>query len=45
MRFTEADVKAYAALCDDLKRPLLVFSRSGARSTRLWELAEKLSEQ
>jgi len=42
---TAEDVAAFAKVCDDLKRPLLVFSRSGARSTKLWEMAEKLSEQ
>ncbi len=35
-------VEAYAKLCEELKRPLVVFSRSGARSTKLWEMAEKL---
>ncbi len=41
---TPEQVEAYAKLCDDLARPLLVFSRTGARSTRLWEMAEALSD-
>ena len=39
---TPEQVEAYAKLCEDLKRPLVVFSRSGARSTKLWEKAEAL---
>ena len=42
---TAEQIEAYATLCDDLPRPLLVFSRSGARSTKLWERAEALSSQ
>ena len=34
------DVEAFAKACDELERPLLIFSRSGARSTKMWELAE-----
>jgi sulfide:quinone oxidoreductase len=37
---TTQDVEAFAKVCDELERPLLVFSRSGARSTRIWEMAE-----
>ena len=37
---TPKDVEAFAEICDALERPLLVFSRSGARSTKLWEMAE-----
>ena len=37
---SKQDVEAFAAACDELERPLLIFCRSGARSTRLWELAE-----
>lgn len=33
------DVAAFAALLAELPRPLLVFCRSGARSTRLYMLA------
>jgi sulfide:quinone oxidoreductase len=39
---TSLDVEAFAKACDELERPLLVFSRSGARSTRLWEMAESI---
>ena len=38
------EVQAFAKVCGELERPLLVFSRSGARSTRIWELAEALQE-
>ena len=41
---TPENVAAFGALCDDLKRPMLIFSRSGARSTRIWEMAEALSD-
>lgn len=37
---TEDDVEHFAKTCDELKRPLLLFSRTGARSTRIWEMAE-----
>jgi sulfide:quinone oxidoreductase len=37
---TRQDVEAFAKVCAELERPLLVFSRSGARSTRIWEMAE-----
>ena len=37
---TEQDVEAFAKACDELERPLLIFSRSGARSTKIWEMAE-----
>jgi sulfide:quinone oxidoreductase len=36
------DVEAFAKACDALERPLLIFCRSGARSTRIWEMAEAL---
>ena len=39
---TSQDVEAFAKACDDLERPLLIFCRSGARSTRIWELAEAI---
>ena len=38
---SEQDVKDFANACDELERPLLLFSRSGARSTTLWEMADK----
>jgi len=34
------DVEAFAKARDALERPLLIFCRSGARSTRIWEMAE-----
>ena len=36
------DVKDFAKACDELERPLLIFCRSGARSTTLWEMAERM---
>lgn len=36
------DVEAFAKACGGLERPLLIFCRSGARSTRFWELAESI---
>ncbi|HEY5643480.1 MAG TPA: sulfur transferase domain-containing protein [Woeseiaceae bacterium] len=32
----------FARACEDLARPMLVFSRSGARATKLWEMTESL---
>lgn len=37
---TEHDVEAFAKTCDELDRPLLIFCRAGARSTKVWEMAE-----
>lgn len=34
------DVKVFANACDGLERPLLIFCRSGARSTTIWQMAE-----
>lgn len=36
------DVEAFAKACEELKRPLLVFCRSGARSMKMWELADAI---
>lgn len=36
-------VEAFAKVCEGLQRPLIVFSRTGARSTRIWETAESMS--
>lgn len=33
-------VETFTKTCDELKRPLHIFSRTGARSTKLWEMAE-----
>jgi len=30
----------FATVCDGLERPLLVFSATGVRATKLWEMAE-----
>jgi len=30
----------FAKACDALERPLLIFSASGVRSTKIWEMAE-----
>jgi len=40
---TPADAAAMAALLAELPRPLLMFCRSGARSTKLYELARQLA--
>ena len=37
---TEEAAEAFARVCDGLKRPLHLFSRTGARSIKLWEMAE-----
>ncbi len=42
---SDDQLEAYARLCDGLKRPVLVFSRTGARSTRLWEMMEAKQDQ
>lgn len=39
---TRQDAEAFLKRCDELERPLLIFSRSGARSTKIWEMAESL---
>lgn len=39
-KITSEDTAAFSKVCDDLKRPALLFSRSGARSTALWEKTE-----
>ena len=31
---------AFAAACENLKRPMMVCSNSGGRATRIWETAE-----
>ena len=37
---TEKTVKDFAKARDELERPLLIFCRSGARSTQMWQMAE-----
>lgn len=39
---SDAQVEAFAKICDELERPLLLFSRTGARATKLWELSESV---
>lgn len=39
---TRQDVEAFARICEELERPLIIFSRTGARSTRIWEMAESM---
>ena len=36
------DVEAFAKDCEELERPLLIFCRSGGRSTTIWEMAESM---
>ena len=42
---TEQAAAAYAKVCEDLKRPLLIFGQSGARSMKIWEMGERLEDQ
>ncbi|MDJ0941208.1 MAG: sulfur transferase domain-containing protein [Woeseiaceae bacterium] len=37
---SDEEVEAFAAISAELERPVLLFSRSGRRATKLWELAE-----
>lgn len=37
---TEQNVEEFAKACAELERPLLIFCRSGARSTHIWQMAE-----
>ena len=39
---TDEELKSFADICDDLERPVFLFSRSGKRSIKLWEKAELL---
>lgn len=39
----QPEAEAFANACVELERPLHVFSRTGARSMKIWELAESLS--
>jgi len=32
--------REFARACDELERPILIFSASGVRSTKIWEMAE-----
>lgn len=37
---TAQDAEAFAKACAELARPLIVFGRSGASSTKIWETSE-----
>ena len=39
---TAQAAEAFAAACDGLKRPLLIFGQSGARSMKIWEMAKSI---
>ncbi len=36
------EAEAFAKACDELERPLIVCSRSGAHATGIWEMAESM---
>jgi uncharacterized protein (TIGR01244 family) len=38
------EIEAFARLLEELPRPMLVFCRSGARSTRLYAAAQQLTQ-
>jgi uncharacterized protein (TIGR01244 family) len=37
---TKQDVEEFARACDELERPLLMFCRTGTRSSKMWQMAE-----
>ena len=37
---TAQDVETFTMACEQLQRPLHIFSRTGARSTKIWEMTE-----
>ena len=39
-RITPGDVTGFGELAESLKRPMLIFCRTGARSTALWQMYE-----
>jgi sulfide:quinone oxidoreductase len=39
---SQEDAEAFMKACDKLERPLLIFSRSGKRSIKIWEMGEGL---
>jgi sulfide:quinone oxidoreductase len=39
---TRQTVEDFAKARDELERPLLIFCRSGARSTQMWQMAESI---
>lgn len=44
-KVSEDDAVAFAAACAQLPKPILAYCRSGARSTKLWELAQALARK
>ncbi len=42
---TPQNIKEFRQVCESLERPMLVFCRSGARSTALWEMCEAAGMQ
>ena len=39
-KVTPQNVEDFREACEALERPLLIFCRTGARSTALWELTQ-----
>ncbi len=39
---TAQKILDFARVCDSLERPVHIFCRSGARSIKLWEMAEAI---
>ena len=37
---SEEAAREFASVCEGLERPLLIFSASGVRSTKIWEMSE-----
>lgn len=42
---TPQNIEEFRQVCEGLERPMLVFCRSGARSTALWEMCEAAGMQ
>lgn len=42
---TPQNIEEFRQVCESLERPMLVFCRSGARSTALWEMCEAAGMQ
>ena len=36
------DTESFWKVCEELERPLIVFARTGAQATKIWEMAEAL---
>ena len=39
---TNEELEAFTKCCGELERPLLLFSRTGAGSTKIWEASESM---